>query len=380
MEISKEKSIDIGAVSGGDILAAENAVIPASYSVSNTGTGHGIMAEEAQTVLDKLKGHAAEVVGRDNAKNGADRLVDGVYIQTKFYKTGEGCISACFDSESGLYKYLDSNGNPMPVEVPKDLYDDALNEFRLRISKGEVPGITDTARAAEYVRSSDLTYQNAVNLCTPLTRESILYDCYTGISRCLLAFIISGIAAYLAAYKKIGNRKKALKVSIITGVKVFGLSYIAHIMCSQFARTAFFKALPNIGASETSALNIDICMKTASGGGFTSVRGGLSRFPKRLKAGVFVSLITLIVFIAPEIIRLIQRKILFKEFMYNVGIIISSRILSLVFFIGAAAMIAGYTSLSGVLNTIICLTASTIGGIIGRGIVLLINNKQRRTA
>ena len=69
-------------------------------------------------------GRKASVVGDNNAKNGADRIVDGISIQTKYYTTGKGAINACFDKD-GKFRYL-INGKPIQIEVPKDKYDEAV--------------------------------------------------------------------------------------------------------------------------------------------------------------------------------------------------------------------------------------------------------------
>ncbi|MEE0873831.1 MAG: hypothetical protein UIH27_10290 [Ruminococcus sp.] len=67
------------------VVSSETAVFAEQKSHVNTTSGHGEMAEEAITYLDKLFGMDAKVVGRDNAKDGADRFVNGVHIQTKYY-------------------------------------------------------------------------------------------------------------------------------------------------------------------------------------------------------------------------------------------------------------------------------------------------------
>ena len=66
--------------------------------------GHGFAAERANSLYDKLKLHDVKMLGDDNAKNGPDRLVDGVMIQSKYCKTGEQCIIECFDKE-GKFRY-----------------------------------------------------------------------------------------------------------------------------------------------------------------------------------------------------------------------------------------------------------------------------------
>ena len=50
----------------------------------------------------------------DNANNGADRIVDDVYIQTKYCKTGSKCISECFDNNT--FKYMQGD-TPMQMET-----------------------------------------------------------------------------------------------------------------------------------------------------------------------------------------------------------------------------------------------------------------------
>ena len=39
--------------------------------------GHGFAAEQGNTLIDKVHGRDARIVGDGNAKNGADRMVDG---------------------------------------------------------------------------------------------------------------------------------------------------------------------------------------------------------------------------------------------------------------------------------------------------------------
>lgn len=79
--------------SNGEVFVEQRAAV-------NNPAGHGELAEEANNIIDRLQGHQAEILGRDNAKNGADRSVDGVLIQTKYYKTARGSLEACFDSSS----------------------------------------------------------------------------------------------------------------------------------------------------------------------------------------------------------------------------------------------------------------------------------------
>lgn len=379
MIASKEKSESVGAAEAGALGAAADGVVPANYSINNSKSGHGIMAEEAQTIIDRLKGRNAAVVGRDNAKNGADRLVNGAYIQTKFYNSGKECIEACFDGKNGgMYRYLDEDGNPMAVEVPEDMYGDAVAEFRSRISKGKVPGVTDQNRAESLVRASDLTYKQSVALCTPMTKESLLYDCATGFFRCLILFFASWLAVFFLSIKRGVKKSKAVVSALKNGCGVFGLSYIIHVACSQFARTAFFKALPfpKIG-ERRSIYAFDAAMITGAGGGYSSMRGAANRFPKTVKLGVFCTLITLVLWLLIEVFNLIRKKSTFAEFKISVFIILGSKIIGGVFYLLAGILMASVTSLPFVLNTAVCAVAAILGGVWGRAIVFKILGKVR---
>ena len=58
--------------------------------------GHGYAAEQANHLYDWLTGQDAKIVGGDNAKNGADRLVNGTLIQSKYCKNASASVAAAF--------------------------------------------------------------------------------------------------------------------------------------------------------------------------------------------------------------------------------------------------------------------------------------------
>lgn len=88
--------------------------------VFNNPQGHGVAAEYLNDRIDNLSGYDAIQLGNDNAKNGADRIVNGIEIQTKYYSTATRSVNAGFDDTTGMYKYIGKNGKPMQLEVPKD--------------------------------------------------------------------------------------------------------------------------------------------------------------------------------------------------------------------------------------------------------------------
>ncbi|MFX3868593.1 hypothetical protein ACJBSZ_11530, partial [Streptococcus suis] len=63
-----------------------------------------------------------EQAGRDNVKNGAERIVGNQKIQTKYYAKASGTINAAFyKANGGEYRY-----KWMQLEVPKDQYNESI--------------------------------------------------------------------------------------------------------------------------------------------------------------------------------------------------------------------------------------------------------------
>lgn len=94
---SYEKSF--GAQAGGISFSTYNTTNKL-YNEENfhANQGHGFAAERANDLYDKITGHkVVQNAGADNAKDGFDRIVDGIQIQSKYYRTGKDCIDACFE-------------------------------------------------------------------------------------------------------------------------------------------------------------------------------------------------------------------------------------------------------------------------------------------
>lgn len=139
----------------------------AAYGAGQTKTGHGIYAEEAGAKLDWIHGEKSTVVGRDNAKNGPDKIVGASPVQCKFCKTAYQTVEACFKkTPAGAkeFRYYDLNDNPMKIEVPKDQYADAVAYMKTRIEQGTVKGVNDPEAALDIIRKSNLSYQQVRNL------------------------------------------------------------------------------------------------------------------------------------------------------------------------------------------------------------------------
>ena len=203
--------------------------------------GHGFAAESANDLFDKLAGKDAELIGRGNERNGPDRLVNGVQIQSKYCGSGAKCIAECFDD--GKLRYVNSDNSPMQIEVPSDVYENAVKAMEARIERGQVDGVSDPVEAREIVRKGNFTYAQAKNMARFGTVESLTYDAVNGVK---LAGQAMGISAALSFAVSIWNGEEldvALKQACRTGIKVGGIAWIGSIAAAQMGRTGIEQAL-----------------------------------------------------------------------------------------------------------------------------------------
>lgn len=311
------------------IQSAQSAVFVEQKAHVNVPGGHGEMVEEAATLLDRMWGMDATVVGRDNVKDGPDRLVNGIFIQTKYYNSARGSLEACFRPEDGMYRYM-RDGKPMQLEVPKDQYDKVLFDFKEKIRQGKVEGVTDPEQAEKIVRKGRLTYNQAVNLTKPGTIESLTYDAATGAVMCSCAFGITFVVTAFLAWRKTGDIKQAIKAGASAGLQVFGISFIQHMVVSQIARTGLANTL--IGPSQyvVSKLGYQASATIVNGIRVLSGKGAIygaaasKNLAKILRSNVITSALTFAIFSVPETYNLALKKISSAQYVKNITVLAGS--------------------------------------------------------
>ena len=197
--------------------------------------GHGFAAERANHVTDVISGKTAKLVGGNNVKDGPDRIVNGEVIQTKYHQSGARCVANCFDK--GRYRYINSDGTPMPIEVPRDQYDTALRAMERRILEGNVPGVKDPVEASRLVKRGFVTYQQAVNVARFGTIESLTYDAVNGVKVGGIALGVSATVAYALAVWRGENPNEALRAAFVTGFNVGGVAWSTSVLAAQLGKT-----------------------------------------------------------------------------------------------------------------------------------------------
>lgn len=283
--------------------------------------GHGFAAEKANHLCDVFHGKDAEIIGRDNAKNGADRLVGGIEVQTKYCKTGSRCISECF--EGGKLRYLNSDGTPMQIEVPLDEYDSAVQAMGRKINEGQVPGVTDPKLAKEIVRKGTFTYEQARNIAKFSTVESLTYDAVNGIK---LAGTAAGISTTLAFAVSIWNGDEwdeALKSSCCAGLKVGGVAWVSSILAAQLGRTGVEQGLRGTTDWVVEQMGSKAAAWLANGlrGGSSSIYGSAatSHVSKLLRGNIVTGVVTTLVISSVDFVRMFQGKVSGAQLFKNVA-------------------------------------------------------------
>ncbi|MGG1618010.1 hypothetical protein ACIFQM_00415 [Paenibacillus sp. NRS-1782] len=211
-----------------------------------TPRGHGFAAERANHLYDKLSGNDAKIIGDSNVKNGADRVVNGLNIQSKYCNSGSKCIQECF--ENGRLKYINSDGSPMQIEVPLDKYDAAVQAMENRIKNGEVPGVTDLREAKNIIRKGHFTYEQAKNITRFGTVESIVYDALNGAIVSASAFGISTVLSFAVCVWNGEDFKSAIKKASYSGLNVGGMTFVTAVISSQLSKSGLNSLL--VGGSE----------------------------------------------------------------------------------------------------------------------------------
>lgn len=383
-----EKIVKEAAISAENVFADFEAVVPENFSRVNSKHGHGEMAEEALTLLDKLQGSEAEAVGRKNQKNGPDRIVEGAEIQTKYCQTGRKCIKDCFDKTTGQFRYQNSKGEPMMIEVPKDKYAEAVNAFRNKILEGKVPGVTNPDDASKYIKKGQLTYNQALNLCKPGTIESLTYDAVTGAVNCSFAFGISFLSTYILAYSKSGDKKEAFNAAFAAGIQVFGLSFFAHVLTQQVARTALTKQLIPLSTYIVKSMGYKsvqtIVNAIRSMAGKTAISGAaaMKQLAKILRSNVVTSAITFVVFSIPDTYNIFRKRLSSAQYTKNmlslIGTMATAGAGTLATSLAAAKIgLATGTTIAPGIGTAIGVAGGLVGGFVGGATIKAVGDYVR---
>lgn len=269
--------------------------------------GHGFAGEQANHLLDKLTFKDATIVGSDNKKNGPDRIVEGIEIQTKYCASASKSISECF--ENSQFKYYNSEGKPMIVEVPKDQYESAIQAMEERIKKGQINGVSDPAEAKKLVKKGKITLEQAKKIAKAGTIEGVTFDAINGIKVAGGAMGLSALVTFAASLWNGEDVESALELSVKQSLITGGESWATFILTQQIARTSLENSLRPatdyvtkelIGSKGAAKLSKIISGKTIHGAAATN------HLSKLMRGNVVAAAITTAILSANDVTNLIR--------------------------------------------------------------------------
>lgn len=326
-------NIDDAAISAGNLTASNvktaNRLFDEVRFHSPLG-GKGFAAEQANTLADNLKGvfngQRARIVGDDNAKDGADRMLTDragniSLIQSKYYSSARDSINACFN-DKGVFRYIDADGQPMMVEVASDQYDDAVAIMRQYIIDGKIPGVTDPDQASKIVKKGTVTYKQACRIAKAGTIESLKYDSVNACVESAYSFGISSVVQFAVSMWNGEDLKTALKLSVYTGLKVGGTSFVVSVLSSQLSKAGLnsllvssSEAIVNMMGPKAAAVFVNAFRTGGNIYGAAAMRSAA----KLLRGNAITAAVSLVILTVPDVIDIFRGRISAKQLMKNVA-------------------------------------------------------------
>lgn len=323
MDKREEKNINNSNADASGIVYGNVGVGETTYEANkfHGRQGHGFAAERAEHIHDLYHGKEAQILGDDNIKDGADRLVNGVEIQSKYCRSGAACIQECF--ENGIYRYYSKNGEPMQVEVPADMYEDAIKAMRRRISNNEVKGVTNPDDAEKLVKKGHYTYAQAKQIAQAGTIESLTFDAANGMVVAKDAMGVTAIITFATSLWNGEDVEGALENAALSGLKVGGVSFLTTVISSQIARTSIstsVRSVTDVLVSKMGAKATAYIANALRNG--TNIYGAaaMNNVSKLLAGNIIANTVSMVVLSAGDIINVFRGRVSGEQLVKNVAI------------------------------------------------------------
>ena len=338
------------------------------YSGEN---GHGFSAEDANHLADKLSGKKAEIVGTSNTRNGADRLVNGVFVQSKYYASASKTIDAAFNSPRGHYRY-----EGQVLEVPRDQYPECVQLMRDRIRYGEVPGVYDPADAEKIVLQGSVTYKQARNIARAGNIDSLVFDAKTQSVTSMSVFAVSFVITFAEACWRGKNITESTRIALESAIAGGSMAFITGIVSAQVLRTpiASFGAVPinnAVKAISQTPIGGALIRQIAAGSLGKSVTDAVAvpHVAKLLRTNAVTAPIATIVVSSPDFYRAaFKRSISWQQFTKNLSINAAGVAAGTAGWLGGSAAGAALGSAVPVIGTAAGAVVGGVAGSLGVGI------------
>lgn len=286
--------------------------------------GHGFAAEQANHLIDSVTGKDATILGDDNMKNGPDRMVNGSLIQSKYCQSANMTVEAAF--RNGKYRYLDTNGNPMQLEVPSDQYKEAVNIMRQKILKGKVPGTTNPDDAEKLIRKGNIDYKTACNIAKAGTVDSLLFDAAHGAVIATNAFGISATIVFAKSLWDGENFDKAIDTAMYAGLQAGGVAFATSVVTAQLTRTGINQIMLRPATEIVKILPNNIrqsMMQALRNGSLAYGSSAGNNLAKLIRSNIITNIAVVLVLSAKDITQFFRGRISAKQLFKDVMTIAS---------------------------------------------------------
>lgn len=311
----------VGVHASGKVYA-ENVVFTAAQ-------GHGFAAEQANHLHDRLSLRHAVHEGTNLKLNGADRVVDGVQIQTKYCESGSKSIAQCFDAQS-RFAYWADDGRPMQIEVAPDQYEDAVQAMRTRIAKGQVvlvedgkvaKAVVDPDEAVNIVRRGHYDYATARAIARAGTIEGLTFDTVKGIEVAGSAAGISAAISYALAIWRGEDHAVALETACLAGIKVGGVAWLTSVATAQIGRTGLSQTLVPVSQAIVNRMGANVARQVAALAGKNLSGAAAKSFVAKLGRGnAIAATVTTLVMSSADLFRMFEGRASFAQVFKTVAV------------------------------------------------------------
>ena len=323
--------------------------------------GQGFAAEDANNLNDKLRGKIADVIGISNELNGPDRVVNGVFLQSKYYQSASKTVAAAFDSNSGYYRYVGQE-----LEVPKDQWEDCVKFMRKRIEQGKVPGIKNPTKAKKIVRQGSVTYQQAKNIARAGNIDSLTFDAKTQIVTSISVFPVSFAVTFAHSRWRGESIKDATMAALGSAALSGSAMMLTGVVSAQLLRTgvgAFGATSVRNGVQTISRTpagrEIARRIATVSLGKSVAGAAAVNHVSRLLRTNAITAAVAAVVTSTPDFYRAVfKRSISWQQFAKNTSINTAGVVTGTTGWIGGAAVGSIFPGIGTV-------AGGLIGGIVG---------------
>lgn len=224
----------------------------------NMRQGHGYGAEYGNKTVDRILGKKVEgVQEKENGHhklNGADKIVNGQKVQTKYCKSAADTYRAGFKDSSHDY-------SGQLREVPRDQYDEIRKMLQKDIDDGKMDGIKPGTPAENFLKKGYFSYLQSRRIAAAGSIESVSVDLANGVITSMTSASISAIIIFASGIWQGKDVKEAAKDGIETAGRVIGKSAIIYTITMQVNRTNIW----NYALNDTMANPINTVSEKVAG-------------------------------------------------------------------------------------------------------------------